>query len=169
VTSTLAAVDPTNSADARFEQFYVASWRQAVRWATALTGSRSAGEDLAQDAFSRVGERFRSLTNPTGYLRAVIVNGAHDLHRARQRRARRESRDAPGEPAVDPPPFDTQLLRALARLPYEQRAVLVLRYWADWTESDIADALGCRPATVRSYAKRGLDTLRGSITEEHRS
>lgn len=160
------AAEPDGSE--RFERFYAAAWRDAVRWATALTGSRSAGEDVTQDVFARLAGRFGSLDNPHGYLRTAIVNAARDARRAQHRRSRRELRIVRSEPGDAGQPVDTRLLRDLAGLPYEQRAVLVLRYWADWDEAEIAAALGCRPATVRSYAKRGLDALRRSIAEEDR-
>ncbi len=146
-----------------FEGFYRRAWPDAVRWATALTGSVAAGEDLAQDAFGRVRSRFTSIDNADGYLRATIVNLARDARRASERRAARELRvvgEATSTPAESGEP---RVLSALAALPYEQRATLVLRYWADWDEATIAAALGCRPATVRSHAKRGLDALRKSI------
>ena len=154
-----------------FEAFYRRAWRDAVRWATALTGSVAAGEDLAQDAFARVRSRFTSIDNADGYLRATIVNLARDQRRASDRRAARELRvvgdplSAPATEVGEPP----RLLQALARLPYEQRATLVLRYWADWDEATIAAALGCRTATVRSYAKRGLDALRKSVEADETS
>lgn len=146
-----------------FDAFYRRAWHDAVRWATALTGSIAAGEDLAQDAFGRVRSRFASIDNPDGYLRATIVNLARDDRRASDRRVARERRvvgDATAAPAEVSEP---SVLRALAGLPYEQRATLVLRYWADWDEATIAVALGCRAATVRSHAKRGLDALRKSV------
>jgi len=151
-----------------FETFYRRRWGDAVRWATALTGSHAAGEDIAQDAFARLAGRFKSLANPNGYLRTAIVNGARDAHRSQQRRGARELRVVGGTDAQLPADsaVDTSLLPALATLPYEQRATLVLRYWADWDEAAIAAALGCRPATVRSHAKRGLDALRNSLAEE---
>jgi RNA polymerase sigma factor (sigma-70 family) len=147
-----------------FEAFYRRAWPDAVRWATALTGSIAAGEDLAQDAFARVRSRFPSLANADGYLRATIVNLARDERRASDRRVSRELRAVNEAPAL--PPSDEReprLLATLARLPYEQRATLVLRYWADWDEATIAAALCCRASTVRSHAKRGLDALRQSI------
>ncbi|MGZ4739515.1 MAG: RNA polymerase sigma factor [Ilumatobacteraceae bacterium] len=55
------------------------------------------------------------------------------------------------------------MLASLDRLSYEQRAVLVLRYWADWDETAIAEALGCQPSTVRSHARRALVLLRKEI------
>jgi len=147
-----------------FEAFYRRAWRDAVRWATALTGSVAAGEDLAQDAFARVRTRYPSIDNADGYLRATIVNLARDQRRATDRRTARELRVV-GEPVLDPSldEREPRLVTALARLPDEQRATLVLRYWADWDEATIAAALGCRAATVRSYAKRGLDALRQSV------
>lgn len=147
------------AADA-FEAFYRDAWRDAVRWATALTGDRAAGEDVAQAAFGAVAARFDRLGNPAGYLRRTIVNTARSEHRSAGRRARREERATPHDSLTVPFDHATGLLRAVGRLPYDQRAALVLRYWADWDEDAIADALGCRPATVRSHVKRALDTLR---------
>src|SRR4029450_4080514 len=94
VRSTLAAM--SGDADPRspdpFEAFYRRAWGDAVRWATALTGSVAAGEDLAQDAFARVRSRFPSIDNADGYLRATIVNLARDARRSSDRRASRELR-----------------------------------------------------------------------------
>ena len=157
----------------RFEQFYARSWRDAVRWATALTGSKSAGEDVAQDAFTRLAGRFGSLANPDGYLRTAVVNGARDARRSQERRANRELRIV----GAERPPHDRQhdqhgdsnLLSVLAGLPYDQRAALVLRFWGDWDEQAIAEALGCRPATVRSHVKRGLDALRRELASKEQS
>ena len=146
-----------------FEGFYRRAWSDAVRWATALTGSVAAGEDLAQDAFARVRSRFASIDNADGYLRATIVNLARDERRSSDRRAARELRVVGDAAAMPTEAREPRVLDALARLPYEQRATLVLRYWADWDEAAIAAALGCRAATVRSHAKRGLDALRKSV------
>lgn len=148
-----------------FEAFYRTTWRDAVRWATALTGSHAAGEDIAQSAFAAIGPRFGSLDDPTAYLRRTVVNLARTAHRTSERRGRREQRvgdDRALRPVADGEPFDggSDLLRRLALLPHDQHAALVLRFWADWDEAAIAAALGCRPATVRSHVKRALDTLR---------
>jgi DNA-directed RNA polymerase specialized sigma24 family protein len=153
------------SGPSAFETFYARAWRDAVRWASALTGSVAAGEDVAQEAFARLAGRFESLDNPDGYLRVTIVNAARDDRRASQRRQARELRLVVGD-ASDDPTIGSGVIGALARLPYEQRAALVLRYWADWDEATIAEALGCRRSTVRSHAKRALDTLRATTTWE---
>jgi RNA polymerase sigma factor (sigma-70 family) len=146
-----------------FEAFYRRAWPDAVRWASALTGSVAAGEDIAQEAFARVGGRFDSIDNAEGYLRTTIVNLARDDRRAAQRRAARELRVVGASAETAPPEDEPRLVAALATLSYEQRAALVLRYWADWDEAAIAEALGCRRSTVRSHAKRGLDALRRAI------
>ena len=168
VRSTLATVNGRPGTDARelFESFYRRTWRDAVRWATALCGSVAAGEDIAQDAFARLAGRFEALDNPDGYLRVTIVNLARDHRRSSQRRQARELRLVDGQ-GPDDPTIASGLMGAVGRLPYEQRAALVLRYWADWDEATIADALGCRRSTVRSHVKRALDALRAStITSE---
>ncbi|MGZ4791164.1 MAG: RNA polymerase sigma factor [Ilumatobacteraceae bacterium] len=145
-----------------FEAFYRRAWRDAARWATALTGSRAIGEEIAQDAFVRLGSRFAELHNPDGYLRVVVVNLARSSMRSSQRRALREQHAAIEDVTV-PEAGDHGLLASLDRLSYEQRAVLVLRYWADWDETAIAEALGCQPSTVRSHARRALVLLRKEI------
>jgi DNA-directed RNA polymerase specialized sigma24 family protein len=150
-----------------FETFYRDAWNDAARWATALTGDRAAGEDLAQSAFASLADRFDRLDNPAGYLRRTIVNLSRSDRRSSERRRRRElrlagDRSLPG--TVEPYGTGTDLLRRVAVLPYEQRAALILRYWADWDERTIADALGCKRATVRSHVKRALDTLRTTDT-----
>ncbi len=152
-----------------FEAFYRAAWRDAVRWATALTGSHAAGEDVAQSAFAAIAPRFETVDDPTAYLRRSIVNLARSAHRSGERRHRRERSvgDDRTLTLVTTEPYDggSDLLRRLAPLPHDQRAALVLRYWADWDEAAIADALGCKPATVRSHVKRALDTLRADHPE----
>jgi RNA polymerase sigma factor (sigma-70 family) len=166
VSSTLADVDDIDDGDDRFERYYRRAWRDAVRWATGLTGDVSAGEDVAQEAFARIRPRFGTLDNADGYLRTTIVNVARDSRRAEQRRNVRELRVVRPEQTIDPGEREPQLLTALSRLPYDQRATLVLRYWADWDEASIATALGCRPSTVRSHSRRGLAALRRSLDTE---
>jgi DNA-directed RNA polymerase specialized sigma24 family protein len=153
---------------AAFEVFYRASWADAVRWACALTGDVAAGQDVAQAAFARIADRYHRLDNPSGYLRTTIVNLARSDRRTGMRRRARELRAVHDRSRGDgQPPFTggSDLLRLVGTLPDDQRATIVLRYWADWSEADIAEALDCRPATVRSHAKRGLDALRRRLDD----
>lgn len=146
-----------------FETFYRRAWRDAARWATALTGNQAIGEEIAQDAFVKLSSRFPQLANADGYLRVTVVNLARSSMRSSGRRALREQRVAAEEVTVSRDGGGGELLASLERLSYEQRAVLVLRYWADWDEAAIAEALGCRPSTVRSHARRALVLMRKEI------
>jgi RNA polymerase sigma factor (sigma-70 family) len=89
----------------------------------------------------------------------AVVNACRAHHR-RQRRERARFPDLVLDAVSRETPM---MLDALAKLPYRQRAALVLRYWEDRSEREIAEVLGCRPATVRSHVRRGLESLREVI------
>ncbi len=143
-----------------FEDLYRGEYPGMVRLAFVLTGDGDTAEDIVQDAFALLQSKLDSVENPGGYLRVTVVN----LCRNRERRRRRARR-------VDARPQHTELasLQAmemadvLLGLPYRQRAVLILRYWGDWSEVEIGEALNCRPGTVKSLASRGLARLRKEI------
>jgi RNA polymerase sigma factor (sigma-70 family) len=146
---------------ATFDEFYASAWRRAAGWATALTGDVASGEEIAQHAFLALADRYDRLDDPMPYLRRTIVNGARTAHRSDARRVAREQRATIGGSTESP--LDVDLLAALARLGTDQRSAVVLRYWADWTDAQIADALGCRASTVRSHLRRGLARLRADL------
>jgi RNA polymerase sigma factor (sigma-70 family) len=104
-------------------------------------------------AFDRIDSR-------QAYLRRAVVNRAKS--RGRDERRHREKATA-FEEQVRLDPADAELLSLIARLPYRQRVVVVTRYWGDWSEQEIARALGCRPGTVKSLASRALDRLRTEV------
>jgi len=147
-----------------FDQFYRAHHREAVRWATALVGSREVAEELAQDSLEAVRPRLSGLDNPAGYLRRTVVNRCASWHRWHIRERRRVLRASAGQPTAYTQPTN-DMLDALAALPYKQRAAVTLRYWADWTDEQIAEALECAPATVRVLLHRGIDALKKEIEE----
>lgn len=147
-----------------FDDFYRTHHADAVRWAVALVGSRAVAEELAQDSLEAVRGRLGELDNPAGYLRRTVVNRARTWHRWHSRDVRRVARATAGQPTAYTQPTG-DMLDALAGLPYRQRAAVTLRYWADWTDADIADALGCAPATVRVLLHRGLESLRAEMKE----
>lgn len=143
-----------------FDAFFRANYAWAVNIAHLLTGDRWAAEDLAQDSFSRMHCRFEELANPQAFLRVCVVNASRSWHRRRagdERRMRAAS--VPGPAALGA----RELLDALDRLPYRQKAVLVLRYYADLSEGEIAETLECRTGTVKSLAARALGRLRKEI------
>ena len=132
-----------------------------LRLATLLVGSAEVGEDVVQDAFASVVERWGSLDNPGGYLRTCVVNGSRMVLRRRgveQRVAQERSLMA-----VEQPMALLELRDALGRLGERQRVVVVLRYFADLPDVEIAEVLGCRPSTVRSLVRRALRVLRKEL------
>jgi RNA polymerase sigma factor (sigma-70 family) len=144
--------------DDDFALFYREAYPGAVRLAWLLTHDHDAAEDVVQDAFVRLRPRLAAIEHRTAYLRTAIVNGCRDRARSAGRAdaglqrmglvAMVSSADQPSE-----------LLDAVARLSYKQRVVLVLRYWADLPEAEIAEIVGVRPATVRSLTARSLARL----------
>lgn len=152
------------STSTHFDEFYRSHRADAVRWATALVGSPEIGEELAQDSLAAVGRRLSTLDNPAGYLRRTVVNRAASWHRWHVRAVRREARSVAGQPTSYTQPTH-EMLAALASLPYKQRAAVALRYWADWTDEQIAEALGCAPSSVRVLLHRGLAALKKEIAE----
>jgi len=140
-----------------FEEFYRSHYPQTVRLTYALLGWSNSVEDIVQEAFTRVWKAFPVVENPGGFLRVTVVNLCRDARR-RQARERRPRPLTPESSAISDPA--AEMVDLLMQLPYRQRATLVLRYWADFTEADIADALGCRPGTVKTLAQRGLRRLR---------
>jgi RNA polymerase sigma-70 factor (sigma-E family) len=130
-----------------------------VRLAHLITGSNEAAEDIVQESFVRLHRSWDRAERPGAYLRRMVVNGCHSWHR--RRRMERERMPRPVPEAVEPE--CRELLDALARLNLRQRSALVLRFYADMSEAEIAEALGCRPGTVKSLVHRGLRELEGMI------
>lgn len=147
-----------------FDDFYRTHRADAVRWATALVGSPEVGEEIAQDALHAVGRRLSTVDNPAGYLRRTVVNRAASWHRWHIRERRRVERVMAGH-ATSYTAATNEMLDALVVLPYKQRAAVSLRYWADWTDDQIAAALGCTPSSVRVLLHRGIATLKKEITK----
>jgi RNA polymerase sigma factor (sigma-70 family) len=134
-----------------------------LRVACLLVGSRAVAEEVVHEAFATVGERWTQLDNPGGYLRATVVNGCRMVLRRRAT----EMRHAPtavGDGTYEAPAELVELRSALAALPDRHRAVIVLRYFLDLPDNEIAEIIGCREATVRSIVYRVLRTLRKELT-----
>jgi RNA polymerase sigma-70 factor (sigma-E family) len=151
-----------------WETLVAASAAALMRLALMLTGDPADAEDLLQSTFARAsrhGDRIARMTAPMAYLRRVMVN-EHTSGR-RRRRPMVLLEEVP-EPSVS---FGSGLADRdeawhwLATLPPRQRAVLVLRYYEDLPDHEIADIVGCSRATVRSHASHGLASLRSLLTE----
>jgi RNA polymerase sigma-70 factor (sigma-E family) len=144
-----------------FVELYTESFAPMVRLAVALTGSDIWAEDLVHDAFVRVHARWPHVTEPRAYLRRAVVNAC----RSAGRRRRRELATAHIHLVTGAPQGSDELLDALARLSYRQRAALVLQFYEGLSQAEIADVLGCREGTVASLVHRGLANLRKLIEQ----
>lgn len=142
------------------DAFFRAEWPHLVRLGRLLTGSVQLGEDLAQDAIVGL-LRNAPVAQPRAYLRRSLVNASINLGR---RRVREQAHLRTVREGVVPPPEADDLWPLVVALPARQRAVLVLRYYEDLTETEIARVLDCRPGTVKSLASRALDRLRQELS-----
>ena len=135
-----------------------------VRSAYLLTGRQQDAEDLAQATLVKAIPVWGRISgNPDAYIRRIMVN--ESISRWRRRPARERLVEAPPEP-LDPGPateLGLDLRRALAQLAPRQRAVVVLRYYEDLTEREVADILGVSVGTVKSQARDALARLRSLV------
>ena len=140
---------------------------QAVRFATLLLGSEADASDVVHDAFLRTAGRVLTLRSPDAfgaYLRRAVLREVQQRHRASGRREAREERASAESRAVKTAAADTagavgvrvDMRRALLVLPPQERAAVILRYWLDLPEAEMAVVLGCRPGTVKSRLSRAL-------------
>jgi RNA polymerase sigma-70 factor (sigma-E family) len=158
-----------------FDEFVATSAGRLLRPAVFLVYDRHLAEDLLQTTYERVARRWARIMRgghrPEAYARKVLVNLAIDDNKRRKRRPDvpvggafdvdrlagiRQARDAGGTPLDD----------VLATLPVKQRAVVVLRYWCDLSEHEIAEVLGISRGTVKSHTARAMTALRRQLAEE---
>ena len=144
-----------------FDALFSAEHQGMVRLAVLLVDSRALAEEIVQDAFAAVAQRWDELDRPGAYLRTSVVNGCRMALRRRAVRRRLEPPQV--EVPIDPPAELAELHDGLRRLPERQRVVVVLRYLHDLPDAEIAELIGSRPATVRSIAARALRTLRREL------
>jgi RNA polymerase sigma factor (sigma-70 family) len=156
-------IDEATEVCRRVAELFRTQREPMTRLAYVLTRDPELSDEVVQDAFLRLHASWSRVDNPAGYLRTAVVNACHSHHRHLHvvRRTPIERVDHHEIALTDP---SGDLNAALAALPFEQRAVLALRYFSDLHDDDIAAALGIRRATVRSRARRALDQLRKEIT-----
>jgi RNA polymerase sigma factor (sigma-70 family) len=147
--------------DESFQRVYRDEYPGTVRLARMLTGAPDVAEDLAQEAFVRLYRQGELAQRPAALLRTITVNVCRSWHQSQRRTAVRMVRHGPS--ATSLPAFERELDDALRRLPYDQRAVVVLRYWLGMSEAETALALGCRVGTVKSRHARALFALRKEL------
>jgi RNA polymerase sigma-70 factor (ECF subfamily) len=147
------------------EALFRAHWPRAYRAAYLVVHDSGAAEDIAQEAFLaalRALHRF-DRRRPFGpWLHRIVVNRAIDWSRARKLRGETELHDVHAAPEAAASP-DGSLLAALAALPPEHRAVIVLRHLLGYTPGEIAELLELPRGTVNSRLRRGLDSLKEQV------
>jgi len=151
--------------EVEFDAFVAARWKRLLRTAYLLTGDHHEAEDLVQATLAKAyphWARIRRLDSPDAYLYRAMVNNSLSRHRLRRARQLLMPWVPEGirPSAVGQVEQRSLLQLALGELPPRQRAVVVLRYWEDLSEQQVAAVLGCSTGNVKSQASRGLAKLR---------
>lgn len=154
-----------------FDDLVRADWQRLVRLATLLVGDQASAEDVVQESCAALFRRWNRMTDLAGaqaYLRTSVVNGSRSV--LRHRRVATLARPRLTDP--QPPTADEavladedvrEVLDALSALPRRQREVIVLRYWAELSEQQIAEVLHISRGSVKSAASRGVSTLSAAV------
>jgi RNA polymerase sigma-70 factor (sigma-E family) len=168
----------TWAADRVLTDLYAAHWHSLVRLSWLLVGDQQLAEETVQDAFVAMHSRWSRLRKQDlalAYLRRSVVNSSRSVlrHRTVERRylsSETSARTAHGtteEPSAEHHALSraggATLLAALGRLPRRQREVLILRYYLDLSEAQIAKALGVSTGSVKTHSHRGLTALRSDV------
>ena len=161
------------SADEALAALYAAQWAPMVRLAWLLLRDQGVAEDVVQDALIGLHRRWEHLSDKeqaVGYLRRSVVNASRSVLRHRTVENTYLSTAGPAAERTQIVPSaehlalgtlgNAEMLAALQRLPRRQREVLVLRYYCDLSEAQIAHSLGIAPGSVKAHAHRGLVALR---------
>jgi RNA polymerase sigma-70 factor (sigma-E family) len=155
--------------EADFSELVYSRWPKLVRLAYGFTGDVGLAEDLAQSALASAyayWSRLRRADDPDRYLIKILINTHRNTFRKRRLAESLTGMwtgEQAAEPAVDPTSVVDDrgvIMAALAALPPRQREVIVLRYWLDLTEVQVAALLDCSVGNVKSQASRALAKLR---------
>ena len=148
-----------------------------VRLATVVVGDAGLAEQVVQDAFVKLATRWgglRRIDNPPAYLRSMVLNGCRSHLRHRKVGERYDARRTVAA-AIATPEAEAlahaqhdRMVAALRRLPERQREALVLRYYLDLPEAEIAAAMRVSPGSVKTHLHRGLAALANQLGEDDR-
>ncbi|MDW3177627.1 MAG: sigma-70 family RNA polymerase sigma factor [Acidimicrobiia bacterium] len=150
-----------------FSTFYAAERHRLVRGLSLALGDDALANEAIDEAFTRALHRWHvvgTFDEPQAWVYRTAKNWATSRFRRRSRDRRFAPKIATPEASVDPTP-DPQLADALKRLPEDQRNVLVLRYYLDWTIEAVAEALDVSAGTVKSRTNRALSELNRLLGE----
>jgi RNA polymerase sigma-70 factor (sigma-E family) len=150
-----------------FEAFVHESGDALLQTATLLTSDRHAAEDVYQETLHRLFLHWSRVDHPWGFCRQVMHNIVIDLARARQRRPRElelydnyDGNDPKSGDSASAAELRPTVLAALDTLTVHQRVIVVLRYFEDLSQDEVAELLGVSPGTVKSTASRAVAQLR---------
>jgi RNA polymerase sigma factor (sigma-70 family) len=149
-----------DSNDRDFAAFYRRELDGQVRRAALLLGSESVANDAVHDAFVALYRKWGDIAEPGPYLNRSVLNRCRDSGR-RDARKRNAIHRTCGDSA---PPDHDVLWDVLSKLPFNQRAAIVLRFYAGMTESEIAASLDCAQGSVGPWISRALATMRKELT-----
>jgi len=157
-----------------FREYVATHSRDLLRTAWLLTGDWASAEDLVQTALLACWPKWPSLTAPDAYVRKALLNTFLSWRRRRSAGERVSAAlpEAVADDLVGPAELRESVRSALAALAPRERAVVVLRYYADRSEAETAQLLGLAPGSVKRYAADALAKLRtapslaGLLTEE---
>jgi RNA polymerase sigma-70 factor (sigma-E family) len=155
------------AATATYEEYVAARWTALYRTAYLLTGGHADAEDLAQTTLVKAylaWSKVAAAASPDAYVRRIMANAFLSSRRPLRVARERLVEETPEVEAPAPTSEDRLVLWPHVKaLPPRQRAVIVLRYYEDLSEQQIADALGCSPGTVKSNASDALRALRSRV------
>jgi RNA polymerase sigma-70 factor (sigma-E family) len=159
-------------ADEAITQIYAAHYRSLVRLGALLLRDVGAAEEVVQDSFIAMHGAWRRLRDPDralAYLRQSVVNRSRSVLRHRTVELRHAPSPMPDAASAEHGAMGAlehqDVIVALRRLPERQREVLVLRYYADLSEADIAETIGISRGAVKSHASRGMAALRTTLEQ----
>lgn len=150
----------SESRSAGFDRFYDVEFPVQVRRAFLLLGSNDLANDVVQEAMLGVYRRWGTLSRPAGYLSRSVLNGCRDVGRRRKRDVALRRRLVPVAEGPGPGEVLDDVLRGL---PFNQRAAVVLRFYAAMTNDEIAAALGCSSGSIGPWIDRALDKMRKAL------
>lgn len=160
---------PRDERDASFRAFFETECERLRRFALFLTGDPDRAKDLAQESLVRVYRHWGRIQNddPGPYARRIVLNLVRSEHRRTLLQRRHERRDvAPQPDATSRVDEHSRLEVALKRLPPAKRAAVVLRYYEDMSEADIARVLDRPLGTVKSDLHRAVAHLRTLLSDD---
>jgi RNA polymerase sigma factor (sigma-70 family) len=155
-------VDPVSESDERWRaltELYRAEQLGMLRLASLLLQDPDLAEEVVQDAFVRLHPKVLEVDRPGAYLRTAVVNACLGQRRHQAVQDRHRPDGPSSSPAPDLPADLSPVWLALERLPERQRDAIVLRFYLDLPDREIAELLGARPGTVASLIHRGLKAL----------